>query len=285
MYNDETYNAFDLPIPLRDTGLLMYPVLTRDYNDFMAAVPLLTLDRRATIEGISMTDLDFLINKLLDKQEGLYWTLKFSRLLELVFHITNGVKCRTCNKVFSYEQIFSQPRAEDDYVRCPDCKGKELHEMVHYQTDEATKHKDIIVDQHHITFQDYRFMRQSLLFQNLPDYRDDSWVDPALKKDQEEKARLKSRKNGEASLERKIVCTSLATNYKIDEIFNLPMRKYLMLFGAIDDKLVYEAGLQGRMSGFVSSKEPLPHWIYKKEEDMYGSSMSLDDMKQSLSHI
>jgi len=58
-----------------------------------------------------------------------------------------------------------------------------------------------------------------------------------------------------------------------------------MLFGAIDDKLVYEAALQGRMSGFVSSKEPLPHWIYKKEEDMYGSSMSLDDMKQQLSHI
>jgi len=146
MYNDEVYNTFDLPIPLRETGLLMYPVLTKDYNDFMGAVPLLTLDRRTTIEGIGMTDLDFLITKLTDPQEGLYWTLKFSRLLELVFHITNGVKCRACNKVFSYEEIFSQPRDEDDIVRCPDCKGKELHEMIHYVTDEKTSNKNIIVD-------------------------------------------------------------------------------------------------------------------------------------------
>ena len=64
----------------------------------------------------------------------------------------------------------------------------------------------------------------------------------------------------------------------------MTIRKFLMLLSAIDDAMNYECTRIGLMTGMVSMKEPVEHWIYKKEsDDLYGGeAVSLDDMKQTL---
>ena len=62
------------------------------------------------------------------------------------------------------------------------------------------------------------------------------------------------------------------------------MRKFLILLSAIDDAMNYECTRIGLMTGMVSMKEPVEHWIYKKETDLYGpsESITLDQMKEKL---
>ena len=113
------------------------------------------------------------------------------------------------------------------------------------------------------------------MYQNLPDYTDDSWVDPDVRQDQREKQELLSKKNkfGNATLERKIVCVSAKTCYTIKELYDLTMRKFLMLLSAVDDAMNYECTRIGLMTGMVSSKEPIEHWIYKQDAaDLYGKA-------------
>ena len=38
------------------------------------------------------------------------------------------------------------------------------------------------------------------------------------------------------------------------------------------------------MTGMVSMKEPIEHWIYKKEsDDLYGDAVTLDDLQKEIS--
>ena len=124
------------------------------------------------------------------------------------------------------------------------------------------------------------------MYQNLPDYKDDSFVDPILREDQRKKQELLAQKNktGTATLERKIVCVAAKSNYKIEEIYNMTIRKFLMLLSAIDDAMNYECTRIGLMTGMVSMKEPIEHWIYKKEsDDLYGDAVTLDDLQKEIS--
>ena len=95
--------------------------------------------------------------------------------------------------------------------------------------------------------------------------------------------REKKNKGGNATLERKIVCVSAKTSYKIQELYELSIRKFLMLLSAVDDAMTYETTRIGLMTGMVSTKEPLQHWIYKSEdEDLYGAAVDAQAFKENI---
>jgi hypothetical protein len=144
-----------------------------------------------------------------------------------------------------------------------------LQEVISFKTDEKGK-RILVVDGHEINGEDFMRLRKIVLYQNLPDFKDDSWVDRAVREDQKAKQELLSKDMGSASIEKKIVCVSAVSNYKIDELYDLPIRKFLMLLTSIDDVITYATNRIGSMNGFVKMKNPPEHWIYKKEKGMYG---------------
>lgn len=281
---EEKYFTFDAPVPF--CGLKIYPVTVRDYTNFLIVSDCFLLNKNETAEGIPMTHLDFLLNKLVDKEEGRMWSFKFSRLLEMIFHIQNGMKCKGCGKVLSFDEYVGQlqklntDKKEGESLEGVKCEcGGDFYEMIHFEPDEKTKKRMLIVDGHTIKTKDFDLLRKLVIYQNMPDYHDDSWVHPEIRADQAKKNEILAKKDGPnmANLERKIVCVAAKSAYKIDEIYNMTMRKFIMLLGVIDDAITYETTRVGLMTGLVSHKGPIDHWVYKKDKGMYGSAVDAND--------
>lgn len=294
------YFREDKPIPF--CGLTIYPIQVRDYELFCSCSACLTLNRKETAAGIVMTDLEFLLSKLKDKKEGADWSFKIQKLLELIFHIDNGFKCQNkkCNTVISYTskeflqyvgevQKAAENKETPPPLICPKCGGKEFVEMIGVVQDQTTKKHNLVVDGHVITPKDFSRLRQIVMFQNIPDYHDDSWVDPELRKDYEAKLELQRKKNNySAPLERKVIAIAMHTGYKFEEIYDMPIRKFTQMLSMIDDLIDYKITKSASMSGFVSFPKDfkIEHWLYKPEKDMYGDAyQSLDDLKAKTSNL
>lgn len=310
-YENEYFRE-DKPVPF--CGMLVYPAKVRDFEAFSACTGCLTLDKNETIDGLRKTHLDFLAMKIQDEKEGPFWSYKFSKLMEIIFHIDNGLKCKKCGHVIKYEdkemldyidqlnkfkEKATQQKVEDimseqeeivfPKIVCPECQGEELIEMIKIIPDPETKKNKFLINEHEISKEDFDLLRQLVMFQNFPDYVDDSWVDPLLKKDREEKLRLERMKNDvHATIEKKVICLSITTNYKFDEIYDMSIRKFTMALATVDDLINYKIMKQAVMGGFVSlpKGKSIEHWIYKPEKDMYGDSYKdADQVKSEVSNV
>lgn len=282
-YLDEAYFRFDKPIPFVGS-LTIYPVNVQNYDEFLACTSCLTLNKSDDPIGMKFTNLGYLINKMEEKEGGQKWSLYFSRLCELIFRIKNGIKCKKCGKVMSFVEFFEGYRdKKDDF--CCECGSSEFMEVIGIRENKETGKKELHVDGNFISSKDFNRLRQIVMYQNLPDYKDDSWVDIEVRKDQEETRKLREKKNksGSATLERKVVCLAVKTGFTIDYIYSLTIRKFLMMFSAVDDLINYETARIGLMTGMVSSKEPLEHWVYKQEEeDIYGRGVDAGAFKEMI---
>lgn len=291
-YLEDKYFQFDKPVPFGEFTL--YPATVVDYEDFMMGTSCLTLNKFEDPKGIRMTHLEYLLSKMQDKDEGQVWSLKFTRLLEIVFHIQNGIKCQKCGKVMSYEDYFRAignaiKDGNEPVVTC-ECGGDKFFEVVRYRKNEETKKMELLIDEKVIDHKAFEKLRQYILFQNLTDYRDDSWVDSALREDRKKRMELESKKNGgaNATLEKKIVCVAAKTNFSFEQLYNMSIRKFNMLLYAVDDYLNYAVTRIGMMNGMFNGGKDfkLEHWIYKEEKDMYGDTYkSLDTLKNDMQHI
>ena len=287
-----TYFTYDEPVPF--CGLQIYPITMRHYNDFMLSNPCLLLNKNETFEGVRQTHLDFLIGKLNDQEEGQLWNLRLSKLFELIFHFKDGVRCTQCGNTMTYaekkeknKELFGKDGNEEEKLAaCSNCGSTQFEAMIRYAADPETKKYKLVVAGHSIDAAAFERLRQIVMYQNLPDYYDDSKIDPDLKADYAERIRIKSQKSGKATTEKKIVCVAAKTSYKMDELYNMPIRKFLMLLSTVDDVIQYEATRMGMMTGMVSMKEPPEHWIYKKETDVLGDAYkSLDSFKSEMSQV
>ena len=302
------YFREDKPVPFN--GLTIYPAKVRDFEIFSTCTSCLTLNKNETVEGIRMSHLDYLISKVEDNgPEGQMWSYKLQKLFEIIFHVKNGIKCKQCGEILAYDspefinfikdlQDFAQKTKMEDIdqnelippqLKCPHCEGTEFQEMIKTVPNEKGKGKYLLIDGHKIDKDDFNKLRQIVLYQNFYDYADDSWVDPEIKKDHDEKLKLEQMKNDvHASIEKKVVCLSVTSNYKFEEIYDMPIRKFTLALSTVDDLINYKIMKQAVMSGFVSlpKGQTIEHWIYKPNKDMYGDTYKgLDEIKDSMSGI
>lgn len=277
-YFRDKYFTYDLPVPFGKLNL--YPVSIREYNEFLSSSACLTLNKNDDIKGIRMSNIDYLISKMQDEKEGPMWSLRFTKIVELCLHIKSGLKCPKCGKFMNFEEFYIKYEDEsiidkNSILNC-ECGGK-FQETIKFKENDKGK-KIFIFDGIEVDNQTFNKLRKYIMYQNLPDYKDDSWVDKAIRDDQAAKNELKSRGSGTASLERKIigVCTNM--HWKIEEVMNMTIRKFLMILGMIDDIMNYQITRTGLMSGFASlpKGETIEHWLYKKDEGMYGRAMDAD---------
>lgn len=77
-----------------------------------------------------------------------------------------------------------------------------------------------------------------------------------------------------------MLCLVAKTNYKLEDVYDMPIRKFLKLLDVVNDTMEYETTKIGLMTGMVSLKkgETIEHWIYKKDNGMYGSSVDADSL-------
>lgn len=277
----DKYFTYDEPVPFK--GLTLYPVTVKDYNEFLSSSACLTLNKNDDPKGIAMSHIDYLLSKMQDEKEGPLWSLRFTKILELCLHIKSGLKCPKCGKFMSFEEFYMKyedPSIENknDILLC-EC-GEKMIETVRFKENEKKK-KVFVFDGVELNSQDFNKLRKYIMYQNLPDYKDDSWVDKAVRDDQAARAELKSRGSGTATLERKIMGVCANTHWKIDEVYSLSIRKFLMILGMIDDIMNYTITRTGLMSGFASlpKGETVEHWLYKKDEGMYGKAMDAESYK------
>lgn len=302
------YFREDKPVPFKE--LFVYPVSVRDFEIFSSCSNIFSLNKNETAEGIKMSNLDYLIFKMKssDKDEGKIFSYKVDKIFELIFHIKNGIKCSSCGEIIPYDgEVFKQYLV--DYAKfvekskeknsvdkesipklvCPKCGKEHFTGMIKIVPDPDNNKKECIqVGDTIINKNDFNLLRQLVLFQNFPDYFDDSWVDPEIKKDHDEKIRIEQQKNDvHASIEKKVICLSISTNYKPDEIYNMSIRRFTMALSAVDDLINYKIMKQSVSSGFVSlpKGKTIEHWIYKPNKDLYGDSYKdTDDIKQSVAN-
>lgn len=288
------YFKEDKPIPLCGS-LLMYPATVHDYEVFSNCSGCLTLDKNHDPQGIRMSYLDYLYSKTqLPGEEGAAWSYKIQKLFEIVFHVTNGIKCAKCGRILAYnspefisyiQRVNEAQQNNQDIPEmvCPekDCGNNQFIEMMKFVEDPETKKHSLYVDGQLITRKDFDRLRYIVLYQNYPDYQDDSWVDPEIKKDYEERMRLERQKNDlHASIEKKIVCLSITTSYSFQDIYDMTIRKFTMALATVDDLINYKIMKTASLSGFVSwpKDKPIEHWIYKPHRDMYGENYkSIDE--------
>lgn len=231
-----------------------------------------------------------------------------------MFHITNGLKCKKCGEILRYDgeafvkfvnslREFTQKNfteqtqtvgEENSEVTppeliCPHCEGKEFEEEIKFSKDPKTNKGILIIDGKEINKKDYNKLRQLILYQNFFDYVDDSWVDPAVKKDHDEKIRIQQQKNDvHATIEKKVVCLSISTHYSFEEIYDMSIRKFTLALATVDDLINYKIMKQAVMSGFTSlpKGQTIEHWIYKPNKDIYGDSYkSTDQIEEAVSHV
>jgi hypothetical protein len=277
-YFRDKYFTYDLPVPFG--RLTLYPVSIKDYNEFLSSSACLTLNKNDDIAGIRMTNIDYLLSKMQDEKEGPMWSLRFTKIIELCFHIKSGLKCPKCGKFMSFEEFYIkyEDKSIIDKNSILDCEcGSKYQETIKFKENEKGK-KIFIFDGVEVDNQTFNKLRKYIMYQNLPDYKDDSWVDKAIRDDQAAKNELKSRGSGTASLERKIIGVCVNTHWKIEEVMNMTIRKFLMVLGMVDDIMNYTITRTGLMSGFASlpKGETVEHWLYKKDEGLYGKAMDVD---------
>jgi hypothetical protein len=128
-------------------------------------------------------------------------------------------------------------------------------------------------------------LRKIVLYQNLPDFKDDSWVNKEVRDDHKAKQELLSKDAGTASIEKKIVAVATMTHYKVEELYDMPIRKFLMLLTTMDDLVTYTTNRIGSMSGFVKQKGPLEHWIYKKQKGIYDKAVDAQTFKNTITSV
>lgn len=304
-----SYFREDKPIPFVD-GLVIHPVQTRHFEEFAACSSCLSLNKNDDPNGIRMSNLEYLLSKTtLPAPEGQIWSYKIYKLFELIFDLHPGYECMECHSVLEYnsKEVVEFVKSCQDFVKflqehgnqfpengeippepqlkCPSCGNEKFRHVMNIGTDPETKKLFLSVNGHIITKKEFNLLRQIVLFQNFPDYVDDSWVDPDLRRDRDEKLRLEQRNNDlHASIEKKVTGLTITTNYKFDEIYNMSIRRFTMALAMVDDLINYKLLKQAQYSGLSNFPKgfKVDHWMYKPNKDMYGDSYKDTDALQAV---
>lgn len=269
-------------------------------------------------KGISMSYEAYLISQMEDKQYGQLITQQVINMLELCLHEQNGLFCPNCGKKISNEDVLNSLRelAEEfnsiqksegneekldkdglafnqrkfqllsKLSMCDEC-GAQMREIFSIKNAENDAQKRLCIYNHEIEPKQFDEMIAIILHQNILDYDGDRYIDPNLKKDLELKARLQNKNYSSPSLEKQLVCVSISSPYRMEELKEeVTLRKLSLMLKTIDAKNYYYAQVQGQMSGMVEFKNEPNHWIFgENKRDVSKEIMSMNDVQRKFASV
>lgn len=242
-YYDEL--TFDDPIDYK--GLLLYPVSIRKINKFLQSSSVLRIQKEyiPDKEIIKMSYLKFLMTNI-DKEKEEYGESLTFDLLALCFMI--------CMRI---EEI-----------------------SIRLFVDEDSKAK-LILNDVEINENDFDYLRKLILYQNLPNY-DDELMNPDLKNDLEQADKIKNGGEETEDFEHLIANLVIGTGMNIDDVKNLPIRKFYIIGQVMDRKLHYSIYKQASVGGFVEFKQPITHYLKKNIDLLENKVTTVETLKNNL---
>lgn len=242
-YYDEL--TFDDPIDYK--GLLLYPVSIRKINKFLQSSSVLRIQKEyiPDKEIIKMSYLKFLMTNI-DKEKEEYGESLTFDLLALCFMI--------CMRI---EEISIRLFIGED--------GK----------------AKLILNDVEINENDFDYLRKLILYQNLPNY-DDELMNPYLKNDLEQADKIKNGGEETEDFEHLIANLVIGTGMNIDDVKNLPIRKFYIIGQVMDRKLHYSIYKQASVGGFVEFKQPITHYLKKNIDLLENKVTTVETLKNNL---
>lgn len=242
-YYDEL--TFDDPIDYK--GLLLYPVSIRKINKFLQSSSVLRIQKEyiPDKEIIKMSYLKFLMTNI-DKEKEEYGESLTFDLPALCFMI--------CMRI---EEISIRLFIGED--------GK----------------AKLILNDVEINENDFDYLRKLILYQNLPNY-DDELMNPDLKNDLEQADKIKNGGEETEDFEHLIANLVIGTGMNIDDVKNLPIRKFYIIGQVMDRKLHYSIYKQASVGGFVEFKQPITHYLKKNIDLLENKVTTVETLKNNL---
>ena len=237
--------TFDDPIDYK--GLLLYPVSIRKINKFLQSSSVIRIQKEyiPDKEIIKMSYLKFLMTNI-DKEKEEYGESLTFDLLALCFMI--------CMRI---EEI-----------------------SIRLFIDEDGKAK-LILNDVEIDENEFDYLRKLILYQNLPNY-DDELMNPDLKNDLEEADKIKNGGEETEDFEHLIANLVIGTGMNIDDVKNLPIRKFYIIGQVMDRKLHYSIYKQASVGGFVEFKQPITHYLKKNIDLLENKVTTVETLKNNL---
>lgn len=226
----DLYSIYDRPVPYKT--LQIYPALVSDYLYFHFFIGCLTLDKNSIPDPkiISMTYLEYIYFSSTEEEN---WLFKFDALMKIV-------------------------------TRKPELK-------ITYGYNENRK-PIFTIDNMVFDSNDFEEIKKIIVSQNLIEHLvPDETISKEVRDKLEEAQRFRDRKNGYkmASLEDQLICVLISTPLKLEDIYNLTIRKFTKIIQRVDQKLHYEIYMTAAVSGFVEfkNKDVLKHWMADTSKD------------------
>ena len=241
------YEEFTFDDRIDYKGLLLYPVSIRKINKFLQSSSVIRIQKEyiPDKEIIKMSYLKFLMTNI-DKEKEEYGESLTFDLLALCFMI--------CMRI---EEISIRLFIDEDGKAKLILNGVEIDEN------------------------EFDYLRKLILYQNLPNY-DDELMNPDLKNDLEQSDKIKNGGEETEDFEHLIANLVIGTGMNIDDVKNLPIRKFYIIGQVMDRKLHYSIYKQASVGGFVEFKQPITHYLKKNIDLLENKVTTVETLKNNL---
>lgn len=237
----ERYLPFDIPVPYNNWQI--HAVKIKDFYTVNNAIGILSVDKNTLgdVEFITMSNLRFAM--ILSGCEEEY-IMELERLIRLCLDIPLDKTLRFCMD------------EDTEYIEVGDSIGQTRDGFP------ILKDETIV----RITPEDFDEIKRLILYSVDIDYTDE-YIDPDVRKMTDEYFRLKSSGNN-VPLEHKVLCLRIATGMDGEQIGNLSVRQFHLLYSIMVDESDYSANRLAESMG-AKFKKPLEHWAISGHKNKY----------------
>jgi hypothetical protein len=123
-----------------------------------------------------------------------------------------------------------------------------------------------------ISRKEFDDIKDIVLFQNIPDY-DNKYVNPDVQEEIDAVRAIENKNIEMPSLEMRKITLSLNSNYTLDSINGLTLRKFNLMLDQSDSILNYKIYKQAELGGMVTFKEKIGHYLYKNKKNKLGGAL------------
>ena len=107
--------------------------------------------------------------------------------------------------------------------------------------------------------------------------------------DKAEEYKMQQNNNKICSLEEQMICVLISTSLKMEDIYELTIRKFEKILQRVDAKLHYQIYLSASMSGFVSFKDEnaIKHWMndLSKNDKYEDVKVDMETMRNKIEDV
>ena len=231
--------------PISYKSLLIHPIKMRKYLKFMSIAPILLLDIYS-VPDPKVISMKYLEYLFYIKKDEPQYLLALNEILRMVFQLEKD------EKIGFYE---------------PD--GVPYFRM-----------REEVFDKN-----DFDEIRNIILEQNSLEPPDDT-IQKKLRDSMEEAKRLRQKISGSkvANIEEQMIALSISSGLRMEDIYDMTIRKFTKSLERIDHLVHYKVYLQASMSGLVkpNKKSAIKHWLSDLRKDKFGGLVEYDEFAESV---